>query len=139
MSIRLGKRINILYPITLQLQTGPQFYNFYTTRESIDNADTSYISTERNGLGLFENRKHNRVIAGWDFRSRLMIFDPAGTAGGLGFYFEYSQQYTFGKRSLNSSYQKFLGTTETEPEKWWYGAITIGLVAPLALRIVNFQ
>lgn len=137
-SLRLCKRDNIVYPLTYQIQTGPTFYNFYSVREN-KHPDSSAVR-ERVGFGMFETSpKLRKFISGWDLRARLMLFDPAGTSGGVGYYLEYRCLWTFGKRDLNSLYETYLGYSQHEEKKWDYQSFAIGIVVPLAIRMVSSQ
>ena len=137
-SLRLCKRDNIVYPLTYQIQTGPTFYNFYSVRQ--DTGPNASAIRERVGYGLFEpSPELRKFISGWDLRGRLMLFDPAGTSGGVGYYLEYRCLWTFGKRDLNSLYETFLGYTHHEEKKWDYQSFAIGIIVPIAIRMVSSQ
>ncbi len=69
-----------------------------------------------------------------------MLFDPAGTSGGAGFYLEYRYLLSFGHHDLNSLFETFLQDSEHHTHtNWDYGSLAIGLVVPLAVRIVSSQ
>ena len=140
-SFRIGKRFNILYPLTLQVQAGPTFYNFYTVRESTKSNGITTSTLVRYGSRLFQGKTQSqqKFIPGLDTRIRFAFFDPAGTAGGLGFYLEYTYIHTFAKRDLQDLYKTFFDRIESDPQTWEYGSLTLGLVVPLALRVVSFQ
>ncbi len=142
-SIRLGKRLNIIYPFTVQFHVGPSFYNFYSVRENLLDSITNetIYKRERVGTGVFERLDENKkLISGWDFRVRLNIFDPAGTSGGLGCFFEWRYQTTNGDRILDGLYDKFIPKVPSQDTKSWdYGSLTFGLIVPFAFRVIGLQ
>lgn len=139
-SIRLGTRYNPLYPVTTQLQIGPSLYNFYVATEYDDNNGASLKYRFGNGA-LERNRDKRKTCAGLDLRGRLMFLDPAGTEGGIGFYFDYRYQFTFGKRDFNGLFNDLLPGVEPVriSKNWNYGAFSIGVVASLALPMPSIQ
>ena len=137
-SLRLGYRLCILYPITLQVQTGPTIYNFLSVNETND------LSGEflryREGYGLFERvDDRSDFPSGWEIRGRVVLFDPAGTEGGLGVYIEYRYLWTKGSRNLKGLYDIILPELDkvTSSQPWDYGMFSLGVVTPLAKRMVS--
>lgn len=118
-TIRIGMRGNILYPLTYQLQGG--LVVFHHTEAIDDVVNVAQLKT-----GAFP--------AGWDLRGRLMLFDPAGTAGGLGFFFEYRYMITSKGRDLTELYREILNLDDGPVKSWNYSSWSVGVVVPLALR-----
>ena len=140
--LRLGKRINIIYPITCEFLAGPTIYNFYTMSRHMDlpngGATTFFEERVRYGNGLFERNKLNHELcSGIDLKIRLKLFDPAGTEGGMGGYLEWGKMITFGSRNLDRLYDTFLGVETHDTRSWDYGYISAGLIFPLAIRMVS--
>lgn len=140
-SIRLCKRMPfplISYPLTWQIQAGPTLYNFYIVKER--ETENSAIKSERDGFGAFQKAKNERrLVSGLDARVRFSLFDPAGTAGGVGYYFEYRYLWTSGNRDLSPLYDTFLGYQKHVIKHWDYGSVTVGMVVPLAVRMVSSE
>lgn len=120
-SYRIGIRGNILYPLTYQLQAGPVLYHRTEVMDSL-------VHVVQLQTGAFP--------AGWDFRGRLMLFDPAGTAGGLGGFLEIRYLLTTRGRDFSEVYEVVLGDKSSKAvhERWNYVSWSVGIVVPLALR-----
>lgn len=133
LSIRLGWRNNLIYPITFQIQGGPVLLSYASVRESLNGS----LRRAKIGNSLFTNRS-SRVrprLPGFEGRFRLMLMDPAGTSGGLGFYFEGRYLYTIGKRQLSPFYRLAELGSRNDVQNWNYLVFSVGFVAPLALPI----
>lgn len=137
-SIRLGYRICILYPVTAQIQTGPTIYNFLSVNEIND--QTGETLRYRDGYGTFERINSRKDFpCGWEIRGRIMLFDPAGTEGGLGFYIEYRYLWTRLSRNLSGLYETIIPVIpiSVTSQSWDYGMLSLGVVVPFAKRIVS--
>ena len=127
-SIRIGYRGRILaYPFTYQVQTGPIFY-----------ASSRVWIEENRKITLNESILDLRTVSAWDTRVRIMLFDPAGTTGGLGFYFEFQYRVNFRQRSLEPLYAALPTPGDVFPSSSWnYPSFSIGLITPLAIRWIS--
>ena len=126
-SLRFGYRFNILYPVTAQIQVGPVFHHMSSIR-----IDSSRQSRRiQAGRSVF---KGHGLMSGLDTRARIMLFDPAGTSGGLGIFAELRYLWNFKDRPLQP-YYSLLNQTTTATSGWDYFSFSAGVVVPLALRI----
>lgn len=137
-SFRVGMRGNLIYPVTYQLQTGPTIHNVIVVKES--GGPDEPFKREQLGSGLFENNSIKKFPWGWDARVRLMVLDPVGTDGGMGFFFEYRYLWTFGgekkgKRNLRPLYKEFGLPLIDDLQSWDYSSFSFGLIVPFAVRI----
>lgn len=132
LSARFGWRNNLIYPVTFQLQAGPSLLNYASVRESV-NGNSRRI---RDGDDTFRKApRRNRLLPGLEGRARLMLMDPAGTSGGLGFFFETRYLITFGKRDLTIFNELLDDALRVQDKGWDYFSFSLGFVAPLALPI----
>lgn len=130
-SLRIGKRFNILYPVTFQIQGGTIHYHFSTIRVK-SKTESAPLRTVRIGNSLNEFKR--RFISGLDLRARLMLFDPAGTPGGLGIFAEMRYTWNFYKRDPTPLYNA-AGLLHNQNGNWSYFSWSLGIVVPFALRI----
>lgn len=129
---RFGWRSNLIYPVTFQLQAGPTLLNYASVRNSVNgNAERVRIGEDT----FSKQAGKNRLFPGLEARFRLMIMDPAGTSGGLGFFFEARYLNTFGKRDLTPFYELADIDVRSDLKSWDYLSFSLGFVAPLALPI----
>jgi hypothetical protein len=74
-------------------------------------------------------------FSGADLRMRLVVFDPAGTSGGLSFFFEYQRLVCFTRVQLDALYTMAPGAIDVPTQgDFGRGAWSFGLIVPLALR-----
>ena len=63
-----------------------------------------------------------------------MLFDPAGTSGGLGLFGEFRVIWNFEDRHLDEFYS-LIGENTTATSGWDYVSFSLGIVIPIALRV----
>ena len=127
-SLRAGASLGIYYPLSVQVLAG---YITSTTDFLIIESEAGTETRRRVSIGenLMKGRK------GVEMGIRLVFMDPVGAGGGLGGYLEFRQMifldsfdYAPYLRALDPS------ATDTFKSDDNYRMITIGFVAPLALR-----
>ncbi len=136
-SLRYGVRRRIFYPLTFQFQVGPILYR----RQTFTLDSMAFSATPSLRRVFFTDKisfKDGIHIPGWEGRGRLVLLDPVGTSGGLGFFIEWRIVEFSRKRSLDILYDALDpgGTSNvTDQTDDMMFSFSFGLVAPLALRI----
>lgn len=129
MSLRLGMRLNVFYPITFHFLAGPILFENLQVIQDNETTLPNARSTLPRGVRLFAD-----PLSGMDARVRMVVFDPAGTAGGLSFYFEWQRQFFFQDGSLKPLAAISLSPDPASSANFGRGAWAFGLLVPLALR-----
>jgi hypothetical protein len=139
-SLRLGKRVNVYYPITLQVQGGPILFQQITGRPGVKlTNDTLTVTGRRFGNSFF-----NDWFPGMNAKVRLNFLDPIGASGGLGLYLEGDASY-YATRLPVERILGFFPSVRPAPapgsfqrkSRWSY-TWSFGCVVPLALRFKQF-
>ncbi len=140
-SFDVGYRLNLLYPLTVEFQAGPVLYGFYTITQYEDqglpDGKQTLEKRFRFGNGIFERNADKKGISGLEFKARIKLFDPAGTEGGIGGFLEWGYVNTFRSRDLSIIHDFFLNDPVQDIRTWDYQYFSLGLVLPLAIRMVS--
>jgi len=114
-----------LFPFVVQLQAGPILRHFRYYSFEVDGEKTfSQFQSKLNGI--------NSLI-------RIALLDPAGTEGGIGFYFEAGYNFTGfleNNNELSLAIQSFdpLYSTDLDSNNR-YGYLSLGIILPIAIKI----
>lgn len=119
-NLLLKYRVNILYPLTVQFTGGPILFNRF---RYINLSDTR---------GSRSSIRGGKFLSGYQVSSRLVLFDPVGTNGGLGVYFEMCILNYFKDEAFERVLSRRYPNAEIDKSRLSCG-IGIGVLAPLAL------
>ena len=125
-SVRTGVRWNVYYPLVLQFTAGPILFN----RSSI------FLNrTGRREDAIRAASEQGLAPVGIEYRIRASFFDPSGSSGGIGAYFEYQATDFFLKPTRNQQplYAAVGAEERTGRPVIDYRAWQVGVIIPLAL------
>lgn len=137
-SARAIYRFTQLYPLTLQLHAGLNYYSFYQIREVIETDSVSSFERVRAGSSLTDNHEGKLALRlpGYNFRVRVALFDPSGAGSGFGLFGELSYMGKWRNENFNTAYGHFhLSTQADSGMRRNYFNWNVGLIVPLALTM----
>lgn len=126
--LRLGGAFGIYYPLSIQFCAG-----FVTNTSEFTIIEKNAGTDNKRKLTFSESLLKGRF--GGDFALRLVVMDPVGAGGGIGFFVELRQLF-FANRLNYTPYVRTLDQTTSEQFRSDsnYRLFSVGLTAPLALR-----
>ncbi len=126
----IGVRYNVFYPLTVQYTAGLVLAHAITAEVNFStSADSASVVRAH---GAFLDNGGNDIF-GIDQRFRITFFDPVGSAGGLGVYWE--GQWTWMGRDLSlHDFYALANDGADHKSNFSYITWSMGVTVPLALK-----